>query len=73
MVNFFLYQFFFFLLRSFPQLRATFEEYTKAANKDIEDSIKEEMSGDLKKAMITIGKLFPKLLSIKIGQVVIEN
>ena len=43
--------------RSYPQLRATFEEYTKAFGKDIEQVIKDEMSGDLKKAMLTIGKV----------------
>ncbi len=46
----------FVLYRSFPQLRATFEEYQKLTTKDIEESIESEMSGDLKKAMIIIGK-----------------
>nr|KAG5700519.1 hypothetical protein BaRGS_025231 [Batillaria attramentaria] len=40
--------------RSYPQLRATFQEYAKLANKDIEDSISSEMSGDLKKGMLAI-------------------
>ncbi|XP_052806894.1 annexin A6-like [Mya arenaria] len=40
--------------RSYPQLRATFQEYAKIANKDIEDTIKNEMSGDLKKSMLSI-------------------
>ncbi|BFZ22448.1 hypothetical protein BsWGS_25488 [Bradybaena similaris] len=40
--------------RSYPQLRATFQEYAKLANKDIEDSISSEMSGDLKKGLLAI-------------------
>ncbi|KAK6970182.1 annexin A6 [Biomphalaria glabrata] len=40
--------------RSYAQLRATFQEYAKLANKDIEDSIKSEMSGDLKNGMLAI-------------------
>ncbi|ELU00440.1 hypothetical protein CAPTEDRAFT_158666 [Capitella teleta] len=40
--------------RSYPQLRATFDEYEKLAKKDITESIKSEMSGDLKKGMLTI-------------------
>ncbi|KAH9498198.1 Annexin A6 [Bulinus truncatus] len=40
--------------RSYAQLRATFQEYAKLANKDIEDSIKSEMSGDLKDGMLAI-------------------
>lgn len=40
--------------RSFPQLRATFQEYAKLANKDIEDTIRSEMSGDLREAFLTI-------------------
>ena len=43
--------------RSYPQLRATFQEYAKLANKDIEDTIKSEMSGDLKDGMLTVGEL----------------
>lgn len=43
--------------RSYPQLRATFQEYAKLANKDIEDSISSEMSGDLKKGLLAIGKI----------------
>lgn len=42
--------------RSYPQLRATFQEYAKLANKDIEDTIRDEMSGDLREGMLTIGK-----------------
>ncbi|XP_059169999.1 annexin A6-like [Physella acuta] len=40
--------------RSYAQLRATFQEYAKLANKDIEDSIKSEMSGDIKEGMLAI-------------------
>jgi len=42
--------------RSYPQLRATFEEYQKLSGKDIADSISAEMSGDLKQGMLTVGK-----------------
>jgi hypothetical protein len=42
--------------RSFPQLRATFQEYAKLANKDIEDTISSEMSGDLKQGFLTVGE-----------------
>ena len=40
--------------RSYAQLRATFQEYAKAANKDIEDTLKSEMSGDILKGMLAI-------------------
>ncbi|CAG2243001.1 Annexin A5,Annexin B11,Annexin A6,Annexin A2-A,Putative annexin A2-like protein,Annexin A11,Annexin A2-B,Annexin A4,Annexin A13,Annexin A2,Annexin A7,Annexin A8,Annexin B9,Annexin A1,Annexin-B12,Annexin A8-like protein 1,Annexin B10,Annexin A3 [Mytilus edulis] len=40
--------------RSFAQLRATFQEYAKAANKDIEDTLKSEMSGDLLKGFLAV-------------------
>lgn len=40
--------------RSYAQLRATFQEYAKLANKDIEDSLKSEMSGDLLQGMLAI-------------------
>nr|XP_002738031.2 PREDICTED: annexin A11-like isoform X1 [Saccoglossus kowalevskii] len=43
--------------RSFPQLRATFDEYGKIAKRDIEKSIKSEMSGDLERGMLTIVKV----------------
>ena len=42
--------------RSYAQLRATFQEYAKLANKDIEDTLKSEMSGDLLQGMLAIGK-----------------
>jgi hypothetical protein len=45
-----------FCYRSYPQLRATFEEFKKLANKDITESIESEMSGDLKKGMLTVGE-----------------
>lgn len=41
--------------QSYPQLRAVFEQYNVIAGKDIEDSIKSEMSGDLKAGMLAIG------------------
>ncbi|EDO32043.1 predicted protein [Nematostella vectensis] len=40
--------------RSFDQLRATFNEYSKICKYDIEESIKREMSGDLRDGMVTI-------------------
>ena len=42
--------------RSYAQLRATFQEYAKVANKDIDDTIQSEMSGDLKDSMLAIGR-----------------
>ncbi|XP_019860794.1 PREDICTED: annexin A7-like [Amphimedon queenslandica] len=41
-------------LRSFPQLRATFQEYTKISQRDILNSIDREMSGDLKEGFKTV-------------------
>ncbi|XP_069782860.1 annexin A3-like isoform X2 [Narcine bancroftii] len=41
-------------LRSPSQLQMTFDEYKVISNKAIEDSIKREMSGDLKKLMLTV-------------------
>ncbi|XP_064594867.1 annexin A6-like [Liolophura sinensis] len=40
--------------RSYAQLRATFQEYAKICNNDIEDTISSEMSGDLKAGMLSI-------------------
>eukprot|EP00731_Ephydatia_muelleri_P024292 Em0016g563a len=40
--------------RSIPQLKATFDEYTKIAQRDIFSSIDREMSGDLKKSFKTV-------------------
>lgn len=42
--------------RSYPQLRATFEEYKNISKKDIEEALKSEMSGDLLRGMLTVGK-----------------
>ena len=42
--------------RSYVQLRATFQEYAKLADKDIEDTIASEMSGDLKRAFLSVGR-----------------
>jgi len=44
--------------RSYPQLRATFEEYKKISKKDIEEALKSEMSGDLLRGMLTIGEFW---------------
>uniref|UniRef100_A0AAY5KWT2 Annexin n=1 Tax=Esox lucius TaxID=8010 RepID=A0AAY5KWT2_ESOLU len=40
--------------RSFPHLRKVFQEFVRCSNKDIEQIIKKEMSGDLKQAMYGI-------------------
>lgn len=40
--------------RSYPQLKATFDEYSKLVKYTMEESIKREMSGDLEKGMLTI-------------------
>ncbi|GFR74427.1 annexin [Elysia marginata] len=42
------------LTRSYAQLRATFQEYAKLANKDIEETIKDELGSDLRDGMLTI-------------------
>ena len=44
--------------RSFAQLNATFYEYSRYANHDIEKAIKSEMSGDLERACLAIGFIF---------------
>ncbi|KAI6654762.1 Annexin A7-like [Oopsacas minuta] len=44
-------------LRSFPQLRATFEQYRKLAKRDIVSAIDKEMSGDLKQSMQAVVKV----------------
>lgn len=41
--------------RSFPHLRAVFEEYKSLSGKDMEDVIKSEFSGDIKNGFITVG------------------
>lgn len=40
--------------RSFVQLRATFDEYTKIYSRDIEKSVQSETSGDFEKALVAI-------------------
>uniref|UniRef100_A0A8C1HUV2 Annexin n=1 Tax=Cyprinus carpio carpio TaxID=630221 RepID=A0A8C1HUV2_CYPCA len=40
--------------RSFPHLRRVFQEFVRCSNKDIEQIIKKEMSGDIKNAMFAI-------------------
>ncbi|KAG9480612.1 hypothetical protein GDO78_012202 [Eleutherodactylus coqui] len=42
-------------LRSFPQLRLTFDEYKNLCNKTFEESIKSEMSGSLEDLLLAIG------------------
>eukprot|EP00043_Microstomoeca_roanoka_P021073 m.254851 g.254851 ORF g.254851 m.254851 type:complete len:548 (+) comp18742_c0_seq1:237-1880(+) len=42
--------------RSFPQLRLIFKEYSKICKYDIIQSIRREMSGDLKNGMVAIAK-----------------
>ena len=42
--------------RSFPQLYSTFAVYAEKYKVDIEDSIRSEMSGDLRDACLTIAK-----------------
>lgn len=44
-------------LRSFPQLRATFDAYARLAHRDILNSIDREMSGDLKMGMKAVVKV----------------
>jgi hypothetical protein len=41
--------------RSFPQLNATFNAYHQLSGKDIENSVKGELSGDLETACLAIG------------------
>ena len=41
--------------RSYPHLRAVFQEYAKLAHEDIEKSIKKEFSGDIKAGLLAIG------------------
>ncbi|XP_066430425.1 annexin A3 [Eleutherodactylus coqui] len=43
-------------LRSFPQLRLTFDEYKNLCNKTFEESIKSEMSGSLEDLLLAIVK-----------------
>ena len=43
--------------QSYEQLRVVFDEYHRAANQSLEQSIKSEMSGDLETGMLAIGKL----------------
>ena len=42
-------------LRNYGQLRATFDAYRQICGKDIEDSIKSEMSGNLESGFLAIG------------------
>lgn len=52
--------------QSYEQLRAVFDAYSRIANKDIEQAIQSEMSGDLATGMLTIGEESkrPDILSV---------
>lgn len=58
-------------LRSFPQLRITFDEYKNISQKDIEDSIKGELSGhfeDLLLAIVHCTRNTPAFLATRLHQ-----
>uniref|UniRef100_A0AAX7UI72 Annexin n=1 Tax=Astatotilapia calliptera TaxID=8154 RepID=A0AAX7UI72_ASTCA len=50
--------------RSFPHLRKVFQEFVKCSNKDIEQIIKKEMSGDVKNAFYAIGNNYFSLQTL---------
>lgn len=55
--------------RSFAQLKATFDEYSKISKYDIEESIKREMSGDLRDGMASIVQIVrnaPAFFAVKL-------
>lgn len=56
--------------RSYAQLRATFEEYRKISKKEIEEALKSELSGDLLRGMLTIGRYRASLKVKHYGQIV---
>ncbi|KAM6220935.1 annexin A3 [Rhynchocyon petersi] len=58
-------------LRSFPQLKQTFDEYKNISQKDIEDSIKGELSGhfeDLLLAIVRCARNTPAFLAERLHQ-----
>jgi len=58
-------------LRSFPQLKLTFDEYRNISQKDIEDSIKGELSGhfeDLLLAIVHCARNVPAFLAERLYQ-----
>lgn len=57
-----------FCTRSYSQLRAMFQEYEKIAGHSIEEDIKKELSGNLSKSFLSIGKInfYRKLQTLKI-------
>ncbi len=50
--------------RSVPHLRKVFDQYKAYAEKDIEESIESEFSGDTKKTLMAIGKSRQETISI---------
>jgi hypothetical protein len=54
--------------RSFQQLSATFAAYIDFSKNDIEKAIKNEMSGDLEKACLALGKNLSNIFLIKIAK-----
>lgn len=44
-------------LRSFAQLKATFDAYKKQTDRDIETDIRKEFSGQLRRGLLTIGSI----------------
>lgn len=49
--------------QSFPQLRLVFAEYEKLSGKMFEQAVEKELGGDLKEAILTIGRtLFETLI-----------
>ena len=47
--------------RSFAELNAIFSFYRDSFENDLEKAIKDEFSGDLREALLTIGELFFKM------------
>jgi annexin A7/11 len=43
-------------LRSFPQIKATVEEYKAQTESDLEIAIDNEFNGDIENALLTIGR-----------------
>jgi len=43
--------------QSFPQLQLIFREYANISGKTFEQAVQSELGGDLKEAILTIGKI----------------